>query len=148
SLLNKGKGMMVPPRTILRPNTSTDPIEPSLAGRARCFRTRAIAAPATGVLKIHVLEFLPVGAVAQLGERRVRNAKVGSSILLRSTKYAKVSRFRLAFFVGGARGMAGIRAFYLASCRWADSPFWLYPVSAYLFSVCAPDFTKVLAACI
>ncbi len=25
------------------------------------------------------------GAVAQLGERRVRNAKVGSSILLRST---------------------------------------------------------------
>ena len=26
------------------------------------------------------------GAVAQLGERRVRNAKVGSSILLRSTK--------------------------------------------------------------
>lgn len=28
----------------------------------------------------------PCGAVAQLGERRVRNAKVGSSILLRSTK--------------------------------------------------------------
>ncbi len=27
----------------------------------------------------------PTGAVAQLGERRVRNAKVGSSILLRST---------------------------------------------------------------
>ncbi len=27
-----------------------------------------------------------IGAVAQLGERRVRNAKVGSSILLRSTK--------------------------------------------------------------
>ncbi len=26
-----------------------------------------------------------IGAVAQLGERRVRNAKVGSSILLRST---------------------------------------------------------------
>ena len=34
-----------------------------------------------------MLEFAPVarGAVAQLGERRVRNAKVGSSILLRST---------------------------------------------------------------
>src|SRR5258706_8050242 len=29
---------------------------------------------------------LSSGAVAQLGERRVRNAKVGSSILLRSTK--------------------------------------------------------------
>ena len=29
------------------------------------------------------------GAVAQLGERRVRNAKVGSSILLRSTTYSK-----------------------------------------------------------
>ena len=28
----------------------------------------------------------PCGAVAQLGERRVRNAKVGSSILLGSTK--------------------------------------------------------------
>ena len=27
------------------------------------------------------------GAVAQLGERRVRNAKVGSSILLGSTNY-------------------------------------------------------------
>ena len=27
------------------------------------------------------------GAVAQLGERRVRNAKVGSSILLGSTKF-------------------------------------------------------------
>ena len=33
-----------------------------------------------------VLESPPLcGAVAQLGERRVRNAKVGSSILLRST---------------------------------------------------------------
>ncbi len=29
------------------------------------------------------------GAVAQLGERRVRNAKVGSSILLRSTTQIK-----------------------------------------------------------
>ncbi len=29
--------------------------------------------------------FAPNGAVAQLGERRVRNAKVGSSILLGST---------------------------------------------------------------
>ena len=30
-------------------------------------------------------DFMTYGAVAQLGERRVRNAKVGSSILLRST---------------------------------------------------------------
>ena len=30
------------------------------------------------------------GAVAQLGERRVRNAKVGSSILLRSTNFLDV----------------------------------------------------------
>gem|GEM_PF-4562473 len=29
------------------------------------------------------------GEIAQLGERRVRNAKVGSSILLRSTKRIK-----------------------------------------------------------
>ncbi len=32
-----------------------------------------------------IVLFLLDGAVAQLGERRVRNAKVGSSILLRST---------------------------------------------------------------
>ncbi|CAG9239446.1 hypothetical protein BCAR13_890037 [Paraburkholderia caribensis] len=32
-----------------------------------------------------MLESFGRGAVAQLGERRVRNAKVGSSILLRST---------------------------------------------------------------
>lgn len=34
-----------------------------------------------------VVEFYLVGGVAQLGERRVRNAKVGSSILLLSTKF-------------------------------------------------------------
>jgi hypothetical protein len=40
-----------------------------------------------------VLESFVVGGVAQLGERRVRNAKVGSSILLLSTKNAfKISR--------------------------------------------------------
>src|SRR5690554_1809295 len=36
-----------------------------------------------------MLECAFFGAVAQLGERRVRNAKVGSSILLRSTKIPK-----------------------------------------------------------
>ena len=38
------------------------------------------------------LNNLHVGGVAQLGERRVRNAKVGSSILLLSTKeYQRVT---------------------------------------------------------
>ena len=36
-----------------------------------------------------MLESFVVGGVAQLGERRVRNAKVGSSILLSSTKEFK-----------------------------------------------------------
>jgi len=40
----------------------------------------------------------PRGAVAQLGERRVRNAKVGSSILLRSTTNLKGPRKRPFFF--------------------------------------------------
>src|SRR5207342_990162 len=42
------------------------------------------------------------GAVAQLGERRVRNAKVGSSILLRSTNKSsdlRQSRPSAGFFV-------------------------------------------------
>lgn len=37
-----------------------------------------------------MLKYATFGAVAQLGERRVRNAKVGSSILLRSTKFHKL----------------------------------------------------------
>jgi hypothetical protein len=37
------------------------------------------------------------GAVAQLGERRVRNAKVGSSILLRSTKIQRPTVLSWAF---------------------------------------------------
>ena len=42
--------------------------------------------PATGSIKdLGSLQSLTLGAVAQLGERRVRNAKVGSSILLGST---------------------------------------------------------------
>ena len=39
----------------------------------------------------------PTGAVAQLGERRVRNAKVGSSILLRSTIFINGLAKRLTF---------------------------------------------------
>ena len=38
-----------------------------------------------GVSQAETVEFPLRGAVAQLGERRVRNAKVGSSILLGST---------------------------------------------------------------
>ena len=41
--------------------------------------------PGASVPPDRQLEFALRGAVAQLGERRVRNAKVGSSILLRST---------------------------------------------------------------
>ena len=33
------------------------------------------------------LDSYPIGPIAQLGERRVRNAEVGSSILLRSTNF-------------------------------------------------------------
>lgn len=39
-----------------------------------------------------------IGAVAQLGERRVRNAKVGSSILLRSTNIWNRASLALARF--------------------------------------------------
>lgn len=39
------------------------------------------------------------GAVAQLGERRVRNAKVGSSILLVSTRLNKTLLIRQGFFM-------------------------------------------------
>jgi hypothetical protein len=53
-----------------------------------------------GVRLLHLLQ--PInkisryGAVAQLGERRVRNAKVGSSILLRSTNLQRRTKDRLA----------------------------------------------------
>jgi hypothetical protein len=60
-----------------------------------------------------VLQFLLVGGVAQLGERRVRNAKVGSSILLLSTNKipsnAKVLRENPA-----GLGSAG---FFVANCN-------------------------------
>src|SRR5438105_8283015 len=43
------------------------------------------------------------GVVAQLGERRVRNAKVGSSILLHSTKSCSLARRRAAEARAAAR---------------------------------------------
>ncbi len=47
------------------------------------------------------------GAVAQLGERRVRNAKVGSSILLGSTKYESPTVISWVFLLPapGATGL-------------------------------------------
>ena len=54
------------------------------------------------------------GAVAQLGERRVRNAKVGSSILLRSTKYPGKS---------GSQARNGALSTYLNTF-----PAWVFPV--------------------
>ena len=48
--------------------------------------------------------FQGCGAVAQLGERRVRNAKVGSSILLRSTNTQRLTVLGWAFsFARGPR---------------------------------------------
>lgn len=44
-----------------------------------------------------MLECAFFGAVAQLGERRVRNAKVGSSILLRSTIQFRLTTLGRAF---------------------------------------------------
>lgn len=52
----------------------------------------------------------PRGAVAQLGERRVRNAKVGSSILLRSTTIQRPTVLGWAFSFVGSPSRAGFRA--------------------------------------
>lgn len=57
------------------------------------------------------------GGVAQLGERRVRNAEVGSSILLLSTTYQKANHFWLAFFLG--RPMKNPKACHPAPVRMA-----------------------------
>ena len=51
-----------------------------------------------------------MGGVAQLGERRVRNAEVGSSILLLSTKYKRPTVLGWAFFFVHSPHHAGLRA--------------------------------------
>src|SRR3954464_11286127 len=51
------------------------------------------------------------GVVAQLGERRVRNAKVGSSILLHSTKFSF-----LGFFPRKGREIKALRCPWSTSC--------------------------------
>ena len=48
------------------------------------------------------------GAVAQLGERRVRNAKVGSSILLRSTSIQNSTLTGWDFFWAEGPVLAGV----------------------------------------
>ena len=66
-----------------------------------------------------------VGAVAQLGERRVRIAEVGSSILLGST-ITKKAAFRAAFFSStpsGALRAPGRRGTSEASVRCLESAF-------------------------
>ena len=60
--------------------------------------------------KVYMEEQLFHGAVAQLGERRVRNAKVEGSIPFRSTTIQKTNRSRLVFFarpvsVGAGSGL-------------------------------------------
>ena len=67
--------------------------------------------------------FQGCGAVAQLGERRVRNAKVGSSILLRSTNTKRLTVPGWAFsFARGPRhaGFRPILRVPLPSCDGAE----------------------------
>ena len=54
--------------------------------------------------------FQGCGAVAQLGERRVRNAKVGSSILLRSTTIQRPTLLGWAFSFARNPHHAGLSA--------------------------------------
>ena len=49
------------------------------------FQILLIFSATASIKDLGSLQSLTLGAVAQLGERRVRNAKVGSSILLGST---------------------------------------------------------------
>ena len=51
------------------------------------------------LIKQPYLAYINRGAVAQLGERRVRNAKVGSSILLGSTKFNKIHKLLYILFL-------------------------------------------------
>lgn len=95
-----------------------------LAFRAADAMMRALARPVAGEADR--------GAVAQLGERRVRNAKVGSSILLRSTIFAssravqrrpKIPRNRgfTAFFVSDEARTHPARRGKASAGRWSGS---------------------------
>ena len=56
-------------------------------------------------VQVRIAILIGSGDVAQLGERRVRNAKVGSSILLVSTIYQALGNLCRALFVS-AHGFA------------------------------------------
>lgn len=81
------------------------------------------------------------GGVAQLGERRVRNAEVGSSILLLSTTYQKANHFWLAFFLGlsnekpeslpSSPGAGGGLGWFMAGNSIGQAPF-----------ACPPEFQR------
>ena len=55
-----------------------------------------------------MLEFWLFGGVAQLGERRVRNAEVGSSILLLSTNIQRLTGPGRAFSFPGSATPLGV----------------------------------------
>ena len=83
------------------------------------------------------------GGVAQLGERRVRNAEVGSSILLLSTTYQKANHFWLAFFL--CRPMKNPKACHPAPVRvagWAGLWRATQLDKRRLPFVCPPEFRR------
>src|SRR5690606_31267707 len=85
---------MAAPGCVARRVTRQGPFLPArdmVTPKNRCYNARLSGHPAR-----------ERGAVAQLGERRVRNAKVGSSILLRSTKSLKASLRRGLFVSANA----------------------------------------------
>ncbi len=81
--------------------THEHPLRGSMSCEVACGGRIATRGQPLGEAIIRRVEFAaPCGAVAQLGERRVRNAKVGSSILLRSTNVPGKSRI---FWCGSFR---------------------------------------------
>src|SRR4029077_7053223 len=64
----------------------------------------------------------PRGDVAQLGERRVRNAKVGSSILLVSTNFRKADGDTVGLVAYAGARRRRIRAVATTSARPAAAP--------------------------
>src|SRR5581483_3303925 len=95
------------------PHASGRPLSPnSIANQSEAPQPSAGRRCREGPLR---LEFSPRGVVAQLGERRVRNAKVGSSILLNSTRvFPRLGRgaaaawnIPLSLFTGARRRRPG-----------------------------------------
>src|SRR5690606_740661 len=85
-----------------------------------------------------MLKFASFGAVAQLGERRVRNAKVGSSILLRSTKLLKFQPLSVGIFFAWNASVGAVSGHGLESGGCVRSPvFALSRLSVLCFSLVA-----------